>query len=163
MMNRISRAVGLGGVASIAAIVLGLEPESAGAAVQTAPPKAAAAAAPKAETPKAEAAKGPSTPPAAKPEAAKPEAPKTEAAATAQAPAAAAAAPVPDPGTEVPTPFSIRYMMRDMEVIATVLERSGLLSADTDSLSAVPERPPFADFAEELATATRSFVSIHTN
>lgn len=49
------------------------------------------------------------------------------------------------------------------QVIATVLERSGLLSADTDSLSAVPERPPFADFAEELATATRSFVSIHTN
>ena len=166
-MNRISRAVGLGGVASIAAIVLGLEPESAGAAVQTAPPKAAAAAAPKAETPKAEAAKGPSTPPAAKPEAAKPEAPKTEAAATAQAPAAAAAAPVPDPGTEVPTPFSIRYMMRDMEVIATVLELDSVQvsiveSMLSDYLAATSVSRPVTEYpalAEEFRSNVQAVLS----
>jgi glucosyl-3-phosphoglycerate synthase len=49
------------------------------------------------------------------------------------------------------------------QVIATVLERSGMLPSDAESLSAVPERPPFEDFAEELASATRSFVTVQTN
>ena len=46
------------------------------------------------------------------------------------------------------------------QVIATVLARSGMLLEGAESLSAVPERPPFADFVEERATATRSFVPV---
>lgn len=49
------------------------------------------------------------------------------------------------------------------QVIATVLERSGMLPGGSHSLAAVPERPPYSDFVEELATATRSFVSIQTS
>lgn len=46
------------------------------------------------------------------------------------------------------------------QVIATVLTRAGMLPEEAGSLTSVPERPPYADFLEELSTATRSFVAV---
>lgn len=100
-MNRVTGRVVVGAVASLAAALLGVAAASAQDTTKGAAPKAAS------PSPAGESA---SSSQAAEPKPSPAEAPQPTQPVT------------PPPAVASPTPFSIRYMMRDMETIATVLD-----------------------------------------